>query len=418
MMSRFPVITETFILYEILEHQRRGEAIEIYPLMRHHEAVVHPDVATVVNRVHFKPFISFSILADNWHFLRHRWRAYLSVIVEVLRGTFGSRNFFLGTIVFFPKCAAFARDMERRGIAHVHAHFATHPALAALVIHRLTGIPFSFTAHGHDVQCDRRMLGEKLGAAEFVVTVSNYNRELMVRECGEHLREKIHVIHCGVDTAHFTPESLRRSPGPLRIICTATLREVKGHAHLIEACRLLRQRGIAFHCDLIGSGELRTQVEAQIDSAGLADAFALHGPQPRAEVRRILHAADVHVLPSVLASNGMHEGIPVALMEAMACGLPVVSSAISGIPELVEDGISGLLAAPRDSTAIADALERLAGDPDLRARMGAAGRKKVIREFDLAANTAKLAALFARSTSGLLDRDLKEDYPWLRNSVA
>lgn len=424
--SRFPTFTETFILDEILEHQRRGNLIEIYSLMRHREALIDladllrgrwrpaeaitdPDVLAVIGRVHFRPFISFSILAANWHYLRRRPRAYLSAIAEVLRGTFGSTNFFLGAIAFLPKSAAFAYDMERSGVTHVHAHFATHPALSALIIHRLTGIPFSFTAHGHDVHCDCRMLGEKLAAAEFAVAVSEYNRALIVRECGEQFREKIHVVHCGVDTGYFAPVTFTRPPRPLRIVCVATLREVKGHSYLVEACHLLRQRGIAFHCDLIGGGELQSRIETQIASTGLCDVFTLHGPQPRNVVRRALQESDLAVLPSVLASNGMREGIPVSLMEAMACGLPVVSSALSGIPELVKAGVSGILVAPRDSAALADALEQLERDGALRARMGHAGRNKVAHEFNRAANTAALAALFAGERTQTRGQTLREE---------
>jgi glycosyltransferase involved in cell wall biosynthesis len=394
-MSRFPAVTETFILYEMLEMQRRGIEVDVYPLMRMREDVTHPDLHAIMPRVHYRPFLSLSILRANWHYLRRRPRLYWNTWVEVLRGTFGCFNFFLGALVFTPKSAAVALELERNGVSHVHAHFATHPALSALVIHRLTGIPFSMTAHGHDVHCKRRMLRGKMEAAEFVVSVSEYNRALMTGECGEHVREKVHVIHCGTDTAYFVPasESVPRVR-PLHIVCIATFREVKGHNYLVEACRLLRRRGIGFHCDLVGSGELRTEVERQISMAGLAERFTVHGPQPRPMVRSILQRADVKVLPSVLASNGMREGIPVALMEAMSCGLPVVSSRLSGIPELVEHGVTGLLVPPRHATELADALELLARDPELRLRMGLAGRRRIERDFDLVTNAGLLASLF------------------------
>lgn len=398
-MSRFPKITETFILYEIVEHHRRGDLIEIYPLMRERHPVVHPDVARLADRVHFKPFLSLAILRANWHFLRRRPRAYLGALAEVLSGTFGSFIFFLGAFVFFPKSVASAYEMQRSGVTHVHAHYATHPALSALIIHRLTGIPFSFTVHAHDLFCDRRMLSQKLFAASFAVAISEYNREVLVRECGRHLRDKVHVIHCGADTTYFMPAPLARPAGPLRILCIARLSEMKGHCYVVEACRLLRERGVAFCCDLIGEGELREQIVAQIAAAGVQDAFTFHGPQPRGVVRQMLRHAHVKVLACTPARDGQTDGIPVSLMEAMACGVPVVSTVLSGIPELVEDGSSGILVKPRDSNALADALEQLARDPGLRARMGAAGRDKVLHQFDLAANARRLAALFAGSNS-------------------
>ena len=369
-MSRFPKITETFVMYEIVEHEKRGMRVEIYPLMRERQKVSHPDAARLVAGAHFLSFVSPAILSANLHYLRHKPKAYFGVIKEALSGTFGSQNFFLGALLFLPKSVAFARDMERTGVSHVHAHFATHAALSAFIVHRLTGIPFSFTAHAHDVQCDRRMLREKLEAASFAVAISECNRQIMVEECGEHLRQKIHVIHCGADTELFQPAPGGLPDGPLRMVCIASLNRMKGHQYLIEACRILRERGIGFHCDLIGEGWLYDKLAEQIKSAGLEDAIILHGAQPRATVQRMVHEANVKVLACVQAPNGQRDGIPVAIMEAMACGLPVVSTVISGIPELVKDGVSGFLVQPCDSVGLANALEHLAADPQLRGRMG------------------------------------------------
>jgi colanic acid/amylovoran biosynthesis glycosyltransferase len=396
-MSRFPKITETFVMYEILEHEKRGQAIAIYPLMRERQRVAHPDAARLVESAHYMSFLSPAIVAANWHYLWHRPKAYFGVIAEALGGTFGSANFFLGALLFLPKSVAFARKMERSGVTHVHAHFATHAALSAFIVHRLTGIPFSFTVHAHDVQCDRRMLRQKLEAASFAVAISEYNRELMVEECGESLRGKIHVIHCGADTEFFQPAAIVPPPEPLRLICVASLNPMKGHRDLVEACRLLRERGVAFHCDLIGEGELRAEVEAQIASAGLQSAFTVHGARPREVVRQLFHQAHVKVLACMTAPGGVRDGIPVAMMEAMACGLPVVSTVISGVPELVTDGVTGFLVTPHDTASLADALARLAGDPSLLARMGKAGREKVLRDFDLSANAEALWRLFAHS---------------------
>lgn len=399
-MSRFPKITETFILDEILQQKRQGLQVEIYPLLRERQSVRHPEADALTQQAHFEPFLSRPILHANWHYLRRCPRKYLGMVAEVLGKTFGSANFFVGALGILPKAVRFACEMERTGVRHVHAHFATHPTVAALIVHRLTGIPFSFTAHGSDLHVEQRMLDRKLAAAAFAVTVSSYNQEVMLRKCGEESRSKIHVIHCGVDTGYFAPRPEPGKDGRLRLLSVGSLEEVKGHTYLVEACRILRSHGVPFECRIVGEGRLRQRLQAQIARAGLADQVVLEGALPRPEVRARLARAHVFILPSVPTPSGKREGIPVALMEAMACGLPVVSSALSGLPELVEDGVSGYLCQPRDVAAQAEALLRLSQGPELRARMGQAGRRKVVAEFDLGDNARRLAALFAGSLPG------------------
>jgi glycosyltransferase involved in cell wall biosynthesis len=395
MMSRFPKISETFILYEILEQERLGHAVEVYPLLREHQPVTHPEAERLVERAHFHPFISWPIIRANWHYLITRSGAYFRTLAEVLGGTLGSMNFFLGALMYWPKAVRFAYEMEKQGIAHVHAHFCNHPALVALIIHRLTGIPYSFTAHGSDLHKDKRMLEKKVEAAAFAVTVSNFNKGAMIKACGEGARDKIHVIHCGIDQEIFAPPAEKRVEGRFRMICVASFEEVKGHKYLVEACRILRDGGLDFVCDLIGDGPVRAQVARLVAGHNLQDRIIIHGSRKRMEVAQMMAAADVKVLASVPTAEGKREGVPVVLMEAMACGLPVVSSQLSGIPELVENGQTGILVQPGDVDALALALQKLHADPALRRKMGRAGREKVLREFNLKLNVAELAKLFS-----------------------
>jgi glycosyltransferase involved in cell wall biosynthesis len=397
MMSRFPKISETFILYEMLEQERQGISVELYPLLRENQAVAHPEAEKMMTRAHFHPFLSWPIVKANWHYLRHRPSAYFKMMAEVLGGTFGSANFFVGAIGILPKSVRFAYEMEKQGITHVHAHFATHPAVAGLIIQRLTGIPFSFVAHGSDLHVRRRMLDKKVEAAAFVVAISSYNKEIIVEECKGRFRDKVHVIHCGIDPDVFMPRDEKDAGGPFRILCVASFEEVKGHKYLVEACRLLHERGVNFICHLVGDGPVRSQVEAQITRANLEDRIIVHGPLKRPQVVELMQRADVKALPSVPTKSGKREGIPVVLMEAMASGLPVVSSQLSGIPELVEDGRSGFLLPPRDATGLAEALQKLHDDPELRFNMGRTGREKVLREFNLRVNAAELAKLFQKN---------------------
>jgi glycosyltransferase involved in cell wall biosynthesis len=408
-MSRFPKLTETFVLNELVALEALGARVALYPLLRERQAVRHPEAERWTRRARFLPFVSGPILRAQLHYLRHAPRTYLGLLREVLRRTWGSANFFLGALGIFPKSVRFAYEMERTGIAHVHAHFASHPAVAAFIVNRLTGIPFSFTAHGSDLHVERRMLDAKVQRAAFAVTVSEYNRRLMMEECGEAAGAKIHVIHCGVDLDAFNPQRLPRAAGPLRMLCVASFEEVKGHRHLLDACGLLRDQGLDFVCDLVGEGPLRRDVERRIAELELGDRVRVLGGRARPEVVRLFQEADLAVLPSQPTAQGKREGIPVVLMEAMASGLPVVSSALSGIPELVDAGVTGLLVPPANAAALADALATLARDPELRRRMGAAGRQKVVREFDLRANTAALLDLFlvaARSPAARREQNL------------
>jgi colanic acid/amylovoran biosynthesis glycosyltransferase len=393
-MSRFPRLSETFVLAEILAVEERGVEVQLYPLLSRRENVVHPEAFPLAARARYEPFLSFPILRSQLFFLRHRRRAYLGALADLLRGTWGSLNFFVGALGIFPKVAHAARRMEADGVAHVHCHFSNHPAAAGFVVHRLTGLPYSFTAHGFDLHVDRRMLCEKVAEAAFVVPISEYNRELIAEECGAEVREKLAVIHCGVDTDLFRPPESAPPDRPFSLLCVGTLHEVKGQGYLVEACRLLVEAGVELSCTLLGDGPDREALTRQIAAAGLTGRVEITGPRTRDQVAELLHAAHVLVTPSVPTREGKREGIPVVLMEAMASGVPVVASGISGIPELVADGESGLLVPPRDPRALTDALRRLHDDRALRERLALAGREKVVGEFDVRKNAAELVGRF------------------------
>jgi glycosyltransferase involved in cell wall biosynthesis len=393
-MSRFPKLTETFVLYEMIAVQREGVRVETYPLLREKAEVVHPDAVPFVESAHFQPFLSLPILRAQWYFLRRKPGEYLRTLWTLLRANWGSFRFFTGVLGIFPKSVLFAYQMMADNIDHVHAHFASHPAAAAFIIHRLVGIPYSFTAHGSDLHRDRHMLREKVAEAAFVVAISNYNRELIVEECQGQFRDKVIVIHCGVDTNVFVDQSAGRSPGtgkqPFTIVCVGTLHEVKGQAYLIEACANLNNKGFDFVCHFVGDGADRSTLMALAEQAGISAKVRFHGQQTRERVAQIIQGADALVAPSVPTSDGRREGIPVVLIEAMSSGVPVIASRLSGIPELVVNEQTGLLTTPRDADSITNALERYYHDPALRRQLGQAGRQKVAEEFDLYKNAAKL----------------------------
>jgi colanic acid/amylovoran biosynthesis glycosyltransferase len=400
LMSRFPKVSETFILYEILELERLGMQVEIFPLVHEHENVAHPEAQALVERAHYSRLATPAVLGAQFYWLFRCPAAYLRAWWDSIRGNFGSRKFLIRAAAIVPQAALFARQMEALGVKHLHAHYATHPALAAYVIHQLTGLPYSITAHAHDIYVERPMLEEKIRAASFVVAISEYNKRLLGELYGSAAAEKTIVIHCGIDPAVFQPRPIKERSGPFTIVCVASLQDYKGHPYLVDACAELKAQGLDFRCLCIGEGEDRPQIDAQIARHGLQDYVQLLGQQPRNRVSELLAQADVMVLPSVVTPSGKKEGIPVALMEALATELPVVATAISGIPELIEDGKTGLLAPQRDSHALAVALRRLYHEPELGKQFAAAGREKVLREFNLHTNTAALSSLLAQDRSG------------------
>ncbi len=396
-MSRFPKLTETFILDELIAVDRQGVRIELFPLLRERTEVMHPEAVPWVERAHFLPFLSLAILRSNLGFLVRHPRRYLGTLVAMLRGTLGSANFLVGGIGIFPKTVHAATEMRRLGVQHVHAHFATHPALAGFLIHRLVDIPYSFTAHGSDLHVDRTMLCQKAAEAAFCVTISRSNAAVFERECDGPVAG-LEVIHCGIDGSVFQP-SERPVGGTLQVTCVGTLHEVKGQRYLIGALAMLAGRDVDVAVTFIGDGEDRAALEQRVAELGLTERVTFAGQRRRAEVLERLAVTDVLVTPSVPTAEGKREGLPVVLIEALAAGVPAVASDLSGIPELIETDVTGILVPPGDATALADALERLARDPDLRARLAAGGRARVAAEFDLDTNARRLIERFRASVA-------------------
>jgi len=391
-MSRFPKLTETFVLYEMLELRRAGFETVVLPLRLEQENEAHPEVQEMAGDIFPAPLFSWRTLTINLKWLLCHSARYVGAFFSGVAGTFGNRNALAGAVFYFPKAVVFADTIRRLNVSHVHAHFATHPAMAAWVVHRLCGVSYSFTAHGSDIHVSQPMLRQKTKDAAFAITVCDFNRRFIADRCGEETAQKFEIIRCGVDSSVFRPREVPASGNrPFELLCIASYGEGKGHRVLIDACARLRDRGVEFRCRLVGYGPLEKAIKQQICDCGLSEQVWVEGPQPRPAIIRMLGESDAVVLASIQTRLGRREGVPVALMEGMACGLPVAASRLAGIPELVEDGVSGLLFTPGNAEAAADALEKLARNPELCARMGRAGRRRIEESFDLAKNAHQLA---------------------------
>jgi glycosyltransferase involved in cell wall biosynthesis len=388
-VSRFPHASETFIVRELSALEAAGgTTVELMSLFPPVDATIHPSAAPWTDRL-ARPELGEALVALLWWAVRRPVRL-LTTVGVVLREHVRSPALLVRAIVTLPLAAAHARLIRTRGVQHVHAHYATYPGLSAWISRRLAGTPYSITAHAHDIFVNQRMLARKLADAAFVVTISEYNRGFLA-DYGDSGR--IHVVHAGIDPEAY-PFRPRAVPpeGPVRALCVASLQEYKGHAVLFDA--LAHEPALdRVELDLVGAGPLRAALEGRARELGLVDRVRFHGSASEDAVRGLLERADLFVLPSVIARGGQMEGLPVVLMEALASGVPVVATRLSGIPELVTDGTTGLLAAPGDAGSLRDALGRaLNGDfrPDLQA-----GRALVEREFDVRDSAARLRELFA-----------------------
>jgi glycosyltransferase involved in cell wall biosynthesis len=385
--SRYPKASETFVFREVAELERQGLPVLVIAFMAGDGAKTHPDAASAA-RLAVLP-TTRELLASQLYWLRRSPANYARVWRDCIAGTVRSPRMLLHTLAAVPLGALVARLVSDRGISHIHAHRATHPATCALVAGTLSETPFSFTAHGYDVQLDTTMLATKLRRASFGTTVSQHNHALLTAlDTGAY----VEVVRCGIDLDAFGSVAPPSRHGPFRITCVGRLSPEKGQEHLLRALALLQARSRHVTCSIVGDGIDRARLERLCDSLGLAG-VDFHGQVGSAGVRQVLASSHAMVLPS------LREGLPVAVAEAMAMGVPVIASDVGGVPEIVRDGDTGLLVGPCDDVQIAHAIERLIDDPPLARRLADNASALVRREYAARVSAARLATLYAGSAA-------------------
>ena len=292
-----------------------------------------------------------------------------------------------------PLAAAHARDLRRLEIAHVHAHWANFPAMTAWLCRRLVGVPYSFTAHAHDIFIDQSFLERLVRDAAFVVTVADYHRAFLRPYGGD--RTPVHVVRYGIEIERYAFRPREAPPaGPLRALCVASFQEYKGHEHLLRALALGGPALDRIELDLVGRGPLQPELEALAARLGLSDRIRFLGTVPEEEVTALLQRCDLAVLPSVVARTGEQEGLPNFLLEALASGAPAVGTAVSGIPELLREDATCLLAMPADPASLAAALDHVVTHPAAARRRSEAGRRLVESDYTVERAAELLDALF------------------------
>jgi glycosyltransferase involved in cell wall biosynthesis len=392
-VSTWPRLSQTFVLNEVLALEQRGQRLRIFSVKDPGGEPVHADVARVRAKV---TYVSVGarrkeVLRANLRLAREHPRRYCATLLQAAR--FRSS----GTLRRFLQAGYLANVLDQEPVGHLHAHFATGPALVAMFAHKLRGIPYSFTAHARDIYVDTRpeVLRAEIQHAAAVVTVSEYNRRHLLDQFNVSPNGKLRCIYNGIDLSRFQFRWPRASdPGPPAILSVSRLVEKKGLADLIESANILRQWGRRFQVEIIGEGPLREALQARVRQLCLETRVKLAGPQPQELVRLAYLRASILALPCMIGTDGDRDGIPTVLLEAMASGLPVVSTPVSGIPELIETGRDGLLVPAKNPVTLAHALGRLLDDAALRDRLALAARAKIQERFTIDRSTEQLMALF------------------------
>jgi len=407
----YPRLSQTFILHEILALEQLGLKLRIFAIVNPHEPLVQQEVGQVQAEVYHLAGLGgrrfTSVLREHlarcikspyryfmtlWYVLRH---------AEIDRGyRAGSRFDCFWQSVYLLQLVAKVERRTGRRIHHLHAHFAHDPTLIAMLAHMLSGIPYSFTAHARDLyQVLPQTLVDRVAHATAVVTCCAANVAFFQRILPEGLGEKCRLIYYGVDLHRFFPvgerNDLQRKGSALPLILSVgRLVEKKGFLDLVAACSLLQRAGYRFRCEIYGEGSQHDELWAAIDQYDLVGKVVLAGAVTQQELIPALQRADIFALTPFVTEDGDRDGMPNVLIEAMACGLPVVSTTVAGVPELIEHGYNGLLAQPRDVQGIAATLAALLGDAQARKRLGMAARSTVMEQFSLDASARQLVTLF------------------------
>jgi colanic acid/amylovoran biosynthesis glycosyltransferase len=385
LFERFPAFSQTFCYREVAELERQGFRPRIFSIRKPENEPAQDWDERIVARIHYLP--DEQGLADEVCDAIKNERLPAEVVAAL--DEWGKRTDFLRLY----QAIYVGLRLRDLGIRHVHAHFAGLAARTAFWIDKFFGIHFSFTAHANDIFAPRRFeigLDKVVDLARAIVTETDYAANFL-KERFPDRAERIQRIYNGLDLAHFKRAHLSAAP-PL-IIAIGRLIEKKGFGDLIRACRLLKEQEISFRCEIIGEGALEEQLRQQIEELALQNYVGLLGAKSQIQIANHLADATVFVLPSVVDPEGGMDNLPTVIMEAMATGLPVISTAIGGIPEMIVANETGLLVPPANPDAVARALETVIVDLPLARRLGENGRKRAEELFSIEKNARSLVRL-------------------------
>ncbi len=390
----FPRLSETFVLNEILELERQGAEVVVFSAKKPNEGQFHPQLARLQARIVYLEDLD----AKKWaQWISAEWDQLggsADRIWDLVRAALADGD--PSRVEQIWQAAWLASRAAELGVDHLHAHFATLPAMLAHLAHRVSGIPYSFTAHAKDIFVyapEETRLGELIEHAEFMVTVTEFNRRHLLDILPGADQDKIKVIHNGIDLESFTPAPFE-GRDPDHILAVGRLVPKKGFDDLLTACTLLRERGVEFRCTIAGGGGDEAVLMRRCTDLGLDDMVTFTGPLKVDAVRELMTRATLFALPCRVGPDNNIDALPTVLLESLASGLPAVSTSLSGIPEIITDGVEGRLIAPDAPEALADALSELLASPTQRRESGERGRAKANAAFDIRRSVARLYSLF------------------------
>lgn len=388
--SRYPVVSQTFCDSEMLALESLGFDLEIVSLNAPPDSFRHERLDRLDAEIHYPPPEKLLALEAGAASFRETLGPFIAAHDQQYGASFKAK-------IRARNAWHFAPILKKLGVSHVHVHFANRATHTALFLKKL-GFTFSFTAHAQDFMVDlgnNDLLREMIHEAEFVVAVSDFSRNLLAGICPAD-EDKLVRIYNGIELHDF-PSAHPEQAGALRLISIGRLIEFKGFQHLIAAVGILKRQGIEVSARLIGEGPLRGALEKLIEQLGLKESIQLLGVRSQEQIKAELAAAHVFVLPSIVDRKGASDILPTVITEAMACRLPVVSTRVAGIPEMVQEEKTGLLVEPGDEEGLAAALARMAAEPDSRMRLGQAGRQHAESLFALDKTATQLGHRFYRT---------------------
>ena len=403
----FPVLSQTFVNRELSALKKSNVSVQIIADEAETIDLADENARGLLSQTHYLLPLKTKELRryKNYFFVRNPFR-YLQLLFFVLTHRYGPFKNKKRDFEVFSKAVYLAGILKDLKITHLHSPWTDRCAFLSLVASQLLRISYSVQSRAHEIHRTSYLFGlrENLQNAHFVITNSEYNRSYLQSIVGNHFHDRIIRIYNGVDLDRFHPSSNHiENPEIFQLLCVARLIEQKGLLYLLKACRLMKDRGLAFQCEIIGGPEEELFINYLLDlrklhhKLDLTDSVRFAGKLSFEKVLEKYRSSHIFVMPSVISKDGSRDITPNSLIEAMAMKLPVVSTTVTAIPEIVEDGVNGLLVPPNDEIALADAIMKLMQNPQLREQLGENARRKVEKQFDISANVKNYIRLFSGS---------------------